>query len=183
MTFKKIQTILAAIACVGIVCPPGAVAAEPAHAAKDVKLRAGGLLVGQVVNQQGAAQAGSVVSIWQNEREVVSTTADANGIFAAQGLRGGQYQILTPEGHSFCRLWAANTAPPAASDSAVVVTGDELVRGQWAPPGATWGADYGGRWLDWVRSHPYITAGVVAAAIAAPLAVAAADSNDDGPSS
>jgi hypothetical protein len=33
-----------------------------------------------------------------------------------------------------------------------------------------------------VRSHPYITAGIVAAAIAAPLAVAAT-SDDDGPNS
>jgi hypothetical protein len=51
----------------------------------------------------------------------------------------------------------------------------------WGTP--SWGADYGGRWLDWVRSHPYITAGIVAAAIAAPLAVAAADDDDNGPSS
>jgi hypothetical protein len=40
------------------------------------------------------------------------------------------------------------------------------------------GASYGGRWLDWVRSHPYITAGIVAAAIATPIAIAASD--DDG---
>ncbi len=152
MTIKKIQTILAAIACVGIVCPPSVMAAEATPVAKDVALRPGGVLVGQVVNQQGTAQTGSVVSIWQNEREVVRTNTDKNGIFAAQGLRGGQYQILTPEGHSFCRLWAADTAPPAASDSAVVVTGDELVRGQYGPPGATWAptmADAG--WIGCVR--------------------------------
>jgi hypothetical protein len=181
MTLKHFQTLLAAIACVGIVCPPTVLAAEPACTTKDVALRPGGVLVGQVMNQQGAVQPGSPVSIWQNEREVVSTKTDANGIFAAQGMRGGQYQILTPAGPTFCRLWAADTAPPAAASTAVIVTGQEVVRGQWAPP-AAWGADYGGRWLDWVRSHPYITAGIVAAAIAAPLAVAASNDNG-GPSS
>lgn len=182
MTLKNLQTVLAAIACVGIACPPSALAAEPASAAKDVALRSGGVLVGQVLNQQGTTQAGAIVSIWQNEHEIVTTNTDANGIFAARGLRGGQYQILTPEGHSFCRLWAPDTAPPAAADTAVIVTGQDVVRGQWAPP-AAWGASYGGRWLDWVRSHPYITAGVVAAAIAAPLAVAASDNGGSGPSS
>ena len=103
-------------------------------------------------------------------------TADANGVFAAQGLRGGQYQIITPEGHKLYRFWAADTAPPSAADSAVVVTGNEVVRGQWAPPAGP--TSYGGRWLDWVRSHPYITAGIVAAAIATPIAIAASD--DDG---
>jgi len=184
MTLKNLQTILAAIACVGIVCPLRAVAAEPAKLAKDVALRPGGVLVGQVMDPQGAARAGTAVSIWQNEREVVSTQTDANGIFAAQGLRGGMYQVLTPEGQAACRFWAPDTAPPAAADAVVVVTGQELVRGQmptWGTP--SWGAEYGGRWLDWVRSHPYITAGIVAAAIAAPLAVAATDDDDNGPSS
>ncbi|MEX2093513.1 MAG: carboxypeptidase-like regulatory domain-containing protein [Pirellulales bacterium] len=179
MTLKNFQTILAAVACVGIVCPPAALAAEPAGAAKDVALRPGGVLVGQVIDQQGAVQVGSEISIQHDQQEVVRTKTDANGIFAAQGLRGGQYQIIAQDGQSFCRLWAADTAPPAASDAAVIVTGQEVVRGQW---GAEWGTEYGGRWLDWVRSHPYITAGVVAAAIAAPLAVAAT-SDDNGPNS
>jgi hypothetical protein len=178
MELRKFQTILAAVACVGMVCPPTALAIEPANGAKDVALRPGGVLVGQVIDQQGVARPGSVVSIQHDEQEVVRTTTDANGIFAAQGLRGGQYQIVTHDGQSFCRLWAADTAPPAASDAAVVVSGQEVVRGQWGPQYG----DYGGRWLDWVRSHPYITAGIVAAAVATPLAIAATDS-DDGPAS
>jgi hypothetical protein len=182
MTFRSLQTILAGIACVGVVCPPSAMAGEPQSVAKDVELRSGGVLVGQVMDQQGAAKAGTVVSIWQAEREVVSTQTDANGIFAAQGLRGGVYQVLTPEGQALCRFWAPETAPPAATDAVVLVTGQELVRGQWAAP-TTMGASYGGRWLDWVRSHPYITAGIVAAAIAVPIAVAATDDDDNGPNS
>ena len=171
MKLKSLQTVLAAIACAGMICPPGALASGPVGSAKDVELRPGGVLVGQVIDQQGSAQVDSAVSIRQNEQEIVRTTTDANGIFAAQGLRGGQYQIVTENGQTICRLWAAKTAPPAAANTAVVVTGDEVVRGQW-------GYQNGGRWLDWVRSHPYITAGIVAAAVATPLAIAAADDDD-----
>lgn len=176
MTLKRLQSMLATVACVGVVCPSPALARETTHAAKDVALRPGGVLVGQVVDQQGVPRAGSPVVLLQNEQAVVNTQTDANGVFAAQGLRGGQYQISTPDGQKLYRFWAADTAPPAAADAAVVVTGNEVVRGQWAPPpGPT---SYGGRWLDWVRSHPYITAGIVAAAIATPIAIAASD--DDG---
>jgi hypothetical protein len=176
MKFKRLQATLATFACIGMVCPTPVVAHEPAHAAKDVALRPGGVLVGQVLDMQGAPRAGAPVVVLQNEQAVVNTQTDANGVFAAQGLRGGQYQIVTPEGQKLYRFWAADTAPPTAADAAVLVTGDEVVRGQWSPPpGHT---SYGGRWLDWVRSHPYLTAGVVAAAIATPIAIAASD--DDG---
>lgn len=174
MKLKRFQTLLAAVACVGIVCPPSALAGTPTNAAKDVALAPGGVLVGQVVDQQGAVRAGSTVSVRQGTQEIVRTQTDKNGVFAAQGMRGGQYLIVSDDGQSLCRLWAPNTAPPAASEAVVVVTGQEVVRGQYGA--------YGGGWLNWVRSHPYITAGIVAAAVATPLAIAAGN-NGNGPNS
>jgi hypothetical protein len=174
MKRTQFSMTLAAIACLGMIIPPGALASPPASLADDVALRPGGLLVGQVVDAQGAAQGGAVVSIQYGDREVVRTSTDENGVFAAQGLRGGQYQIVTDQGLSVCRLWAPATAPPSAHEAAIVVTGQDVVRGQY------WGG--GGPWLNWVRSHPYITAGIVAAAIAIPLAVAA-NNDDNGPHS
>jgi hypothetical protein len=186
MKLMNIQTVLAMVACVGMACPPGLLAAPPAPCANDVALRPGGVLVGQVIDQQGAVKSGTAVAILSGDQEIARTTTDQNGIFAAQGLRGGNYQIVTGDGVRFCRLWAANTAPPAAPDAAIVVTGQEIVRGQWMPSFAPtwnpgWGTGWGSAWLNWVRSHPYITAGIVAAAIAAPVAVSA--SQDDGPNS
>jgi hypothetical protein len=171
MKRTRFHMTLATIACLGMIVPPSALAGQPAKLANDVALRPGGLLVGQVVDAQGAVQAGRVVSIQHGDREVVRTSSDQNGVFAAQGLRGGQYQIATENGLSVCRLWAPETAPPAAHEAAIVVTGQDVVRGQWGG---------GGAWLNWVRSHPYITAGIVAAAIAVPLAVAAGDDDDNG---
>ncbi len=162
------QTVAATLACLGMVVP------QAAFAANDVALRTGGVLVGQVVNAQGVPQADQAVSIRQGEQEVVRTTTDSNGVFAAQGLRGGQYSVATAEGQEAYRLWAPNTAPPAAQEAALVVTGSDIVRGQYGPPG---GQGFGGATLNWIKTHPYITAGIVAAAIAIPIALA----DDDDP--
>ncbi len=169
MKFHRLGSIAALIACLGIVLPTAATAATPATPAanSDIALRTGGLLVGQVVDQQGVAKAGTPVSIQFAGKEVVSTTTDANGVFAAKGLRGGQYQLVTPQGGNACRLWAADTAPPSAHQAALVVAGNEIVRANAS--GAA------GAWVGWMKAHPYITAGTVAAGIAIPLALASND--------
>lgn len=168
MKFKHLQAWAAALACVAMVMPQVALATEPVAPSNDVALRPGGLVVGRVVDRLGVAQAGATVSLQQDQLEVVRTTADQNGVFAAQGLRGGQYQILTEQGQGLYRFWAPNTAPPSAQQTAVVVTSPDVVRGQY---GNNFGYGYG--WLDWMRAHPYLTAGVVASAIAIPVALAA----------
>lgn len=159
----------AAVACFGMMWPSATFAATPLPTSNDVALRPGGVLVGQVVDQQGVAKANAPVSIQFANQEVVRTTTDKNGVFAAKGLRGGEYQILTPEGGTSCRLWANDTAPPAAREAALVVAGQNVVRGNGA----------GGGWLNWVKAHPYITAGVIAGGIAIPLALADDDFDGD----
>jgi hypothetical protein len=170
MKRNSLGNVAAALACIAMVMPSSALAVEPAAQHYDVALRPGGILVGQVVDPQGAVKPNAVVSVKYADHEVVRTTTDANGVFAAQGLRGGQYQLETEDGISVCRLWAPDTAPPAARPAALVVAGDNVVRGQWGG-----GAMH--QWVGWVKAHPYITAGVVATAIAIPLALA--DDDDD----
>lgn len=173
MKLKYFRALAAAVACCGMVLPQVASAAQPVPQSNDVALRPGGLVVGRVVDRQGVAQAGAVVSIQQDQLEVVRTTADQNGVFAAQGLRGGPYQILTEHSQGLYRFWAPDTAPPAAQQTAVVVTSPDVVRGQY---GNSFGYGYG--WLDWMRAHPYLTAGIIASAIAIPVALAADHDHD-----
>jgi Carboxypeptidase regulatory-like domain len=168
MKRNSVGRMAAAVASLGILLPPSAFATTPVEPTNDVALRSGGLLVGQVVDSQGVAKSGTMVSIRQGQQEVVRTTTDENGVFAAQGLRGGHYQLLTQEGGSDCRLWAADTAPPAARPAALIVSGNDVVRGQYGPAQG---------WVHWMKAHPYITAGVVAAAIAIPVAFI--DDDDD----
>jgi hypothetical protein len=170
MRRNSVGNLAAALACWAMIMPSSALAVESTAQHADVALRPGGVLVGQVVDQQGAAKPGTAVSVQYSDYEVVRTTTDANGVFAAQGLRGGQYQLVTEDGISVCRLWAPDTAPPAARPAALVVTGSNVVRGQW-------GGGPVHQWVDWVKAHPYITAGVIATAIAVPFAIA--DDDDD----
>jgi hypothetical protein len=172
MKSHRLGSMAALVACLGMVLSPSAMAATPAVAAtNDVALRTGGLLVGQVIDQQGVAKAATPVSIQFAGKEVATTTTDANGVFAAKGLRGGQYQLVTPTGGSVCRLWAADTAPPSARPAALVISSNQVVRAQ-EPDCNCEGGGPMHSWVGWVKTHPYLTAGTVAAAIAIPLALA-----------
>ena len=165
MKTKPFGTWAAAIALFGAMLPPSALAAPPIAGTNDIALRPGGLLVGQVVDPQGIVRAGMPVSIEYAGHEVVRTTTDESGVFAAKGLREGQYQLNTVEGSSSCHLWAADKAPPTARPEALVVSGNNnyLVRGQ----------THSSRGLKgWIWEHPYLTAGTIAAAVAIPLVLA-----------
>jgi len=140
----------------------------PVPTVTDVALADGGTLVGQVVDRQGLPLTGAAVVVRQNEQEFASTVSDVNGQFRLSGLRGGLYQITAGQGVGTYRLWAPNTAPPTAQSSALVVSGDELVRGQGESHGFLWWA-----------TNPWILAGLIATAIAVPIIV----SNDHKSSS
>lgn len=178
MKIRSMQRAAAALACVGLLMPQGAIAAPvaPQQVAKkvvsqDVALRKGGVFVGQLVDAQGKALAGSEVALIHGKDIVVRTKTDKNGVFAAKGLRGGEYRVAAAGGQTNYRLWAPKTAPPAASNGALIVTGDAVVNGQYPAQG--------GGVVQFVKDHPMLIAAGVAAAIAIPLAVA----DDDDPSS
>jgi hypothetical protein len=158
----------AAIACLGIVLPQHALAAEPAAGGiADVALQGGGTMVGAVYSAAGLPQSGTLVSVQSNGTEVARTTTDEHGRFVAQGLKGGVYQVVTTDGMMTYRAWSEGTAPPAAQPAALVVTGD-VARGLGHQHGGL------GAWL----SNPWVLAAIVATAIAVPIAL-----NDDDSSS
>lgn len=172
MTRTWLGKLAAAVACMGTALPTTGLAAPAVTGNEDVALRDGGVLVGQVVNPQGLARANANVSIRQGNHEVVRATTDANGVFAAKGLRGGQYEMVTDEGIRTCRLWAPNTAPPAARPAALLVSGQNVVRGQGGYPGYAGGTHgMAHSWVAWMKAHPFLTAGTVAVAVATPLAL------------
>lgn len=186
MKTRFLQQTAAALACAGMLLPQSVLAAPASlgPAPRDIALRTGGVMVGQVVDVQGKALADSEVAMYFGQAEVVRTKTDANGVFAAKGLRGGEYTVVAGGGQVAYRLWAPGTAPPAASNGALVITGDEVINGQCnscgpagCPPAGLPPAGGGGGLVGWVKSHPLLVAGGVAAAIAIPLAVA---DDDDG---
>lgn len=157
------------LACLGMMLPTpvlrGAVidpalqqrVAGAASAGVDVELHPGGVLLGQVVDVNGIPLAGTSVSLRLFSREVATTVTNESGYFRAQGLRGGTYEILAGQQRGVFRIWAAGTAPPSIPTSTLVVLDGRRVRGQGPI----------GYWLG----NPWVIAGLVAVAVAVPLAI------------
>lgn len=165
------HTLAAAVACLGTLLPHSALAAGPADIGiSDVALHEGGRLIGAVYTVEGLPEQGAVVSIQTRGREVARTTTDEHGRFTAEGLKGGIYHVATTRGVAMYRAWAAGTAPPAAEQAALVVTGEpDVARGQ-----------FGGS-SGWM-CNPWVQATILATAIAAPIIPSAFDDDDDSAS-
>jgi hypothetical protein len=146
-------------------------------AVSDVALAQGGLLTGQVLDEQMRPLAGADVAIYANGRTVATSATDDNGAFAVAGLHGGFHQITTPHAVQNCRFWAAGTAPPRATQGLRIVDGAGVVRGQWGPPPMVNGFVRNAK--VWA-TNPFVVGSIIAAAVAIPVAL----SNDhDDPSS
>ncbi len=154
-----------ALACLGMFVGQFARAAQPL--VTDVALAQGGILNGKVVDRQGAAQARVAVHLVRDGEMVAASETDAQGEFHVAGLRGGVYQVETSQSVGVYRLWAEQTAPPAANEGILIVNGDDAVRGNQCGPG--------GGVLGFL-ANPWVLAAIVAAAIAIPLAL---DDDDD----
>jgi hypothetical protein len=140
--------------------------AQPVQSAiRDVALADAGAFRGQVLNDAGHAQASIPVALVRDGQEVTRTQTDGSGRFVVAGLSAGIYEVHTPFGTNVYRVWAPRTAPPSAISEIVITPGQSIVRGQMR----------GGQALSWL-ANPWVLAGIVAAAIAIPLAL---DDDDD----
>jgi hypothetical protein len=165
-TVEILRGTVVALASIGMLLPQLALGVETARpnpnalstAVRDVALQEDGVLKGQVLDKQGAPLAGIPVVVARQGKQIAKTETAADGSFAVSGLNGGVYEIITARGNAVYRLWAPRTAPPAATAQALIVSGDTVVRGAM------------GGSLVWILG------GIVAAAIAIPLAM---DDDDD----
>ena len=88
---------MVSLACLGVLLPQATFAAVPGElqqpsrrtaasdassVIRDIALREGGVLVGQIVTAEGTAAAKVPVSLQQNGTELVRTVTDANGFYA-----------------------------------------------------------------------------------------------------
>ena len=172
MKLTSLKCIAAALSCLGMLLSPTAMTAAPLVALSDVALGNGGVLVGQVVDAQGAAVAMATVTLADHKQEIAQVRADQEGKFSVPGLRGGVYRISFRGQDAMYRLWAPNTAPPVAQQGVILVVGDNVIRGQDVIRGQ-YGSSPGpfASIAQWVADHPLITAGFIGAAIAIPIAL------------
>ena len=161
---KILRTAALVLACLGMILPVPLVHAavsKPAPAATgaiDVSLRPGGALLGQVVDSQGIPQADASVALVQRDAKIAQTVTNTSGYFLVNGLRGGVYQVVGGDTQGTYRLWAPDTAPPSAQPGALLVAGKGPIRGQCGP-------------LMYWFSNPWVIAGLVATAVAIPVAI------------
>ena len=174
MKMKSLNVIAASLACFGMLASPLAAAPVGGLTPSDVALHQGNLLIGQVVDAQGVSQPMATVTLTNHKSEVAEVQTDAEGKFSVAGLQGGVYRIASNGQQGIYRVWAPNTAPPAAQQGVTMVVGQDVVRGQYGnTPGPFTSI------AQWCADHPIMTAAVIGAAIAIPVAVA----DDDDPKS
>ncbi len=125
---------------------------------RDVALGSNGSMIGQLVDVQGRARPNQVVVVQRQGTEPRRTQTDQDGRFRFSGLSGGTYQIASVDAATLCRCWTEKTAPPAARQELLLVSGEGVERGQH-PFG------------EILFSAPILIALVIAAAIAIPIAV------------
>ena len=109
MKLHRLGSIATAVSCIGIVLPTSALATAP-PALRSCRHVSGSAPPAAAVDERhcpspgwsarwpggrstGRSKGRHAVSIQFAGKEVVTTTTDANGVFAAKGLRGGQYQL------------------------------------------------------------------------------------------
>ena len=161
-----LKTGLLCLACLGMVLPAPVLQAAATGEAPprsdsiglDVVLQEDGLLQGQVVDVGGMPLAGTPVSLRYQDREVAAVVTDKSGGFRFRGVNSGAHQIVAGNYRQICRTWSPNAAPPSARARLRVVIGDGPVRGQSGPIGY---------WLG----NPWVIAGLVAVAVAIPVAI------------
>ena len=131
----------------------------------DYALDAMGTLHGYLTDVNGKPVAHAMVKIIYDQNTIAASRTDSRGHFAISGLRNGIHHVKYrlnngEETYTSCRLWTRGTEPPAADAQMVLRTGEPIVRGQHYPSEV---------WC--CLTSPWVTAGLITAAIAIPLAL------------
>jgi hypothetical protein len=169
---RRLKAFCVALSCLGLILPPsvlasgppwavagpGSRAPQPAKLVRDVALDPAGSLHGLVADVQGVRVAGAEVVLRRPGGTPIRTHADRQGRFSFDQLRGGVYQVSVGRQGGLIRAWADQTAPPAAQNVALLVVGDDVVRGQMPAE-------------EFFASDAVIITAMVAAMIAIPIVV------------
>ena len=144
--FQSFQDAAAAIASLGLVLPPAAVAADASRApgaCQTPRLRQRSwTLPGRRGNAgRSGAQCRRARTAGKRQRPGAARAATwparsptAQGYFSVRGLPGGIYEARSAGGSRFFRLWTAAASPPLAHTSVLIVAGQQVNRGACPQP-------------------------------------------------
>lgn len=166
MSIRRFRIAIMSFALAGVCLPTSGWATDtnalPAPQIADVALRDGGVLVGQLVDGQNAPKSDIRISLQDTQnREIGASVTNKQGYFSMSEVRGGVYQLVTPQGRQVYRLWSPGVAPPSAQPGILLVAQGDTVRG--ALGNGTWKS---------ILTNPVVIGGAVATAVAVPIIVA-----------
>lgn len=141
---------------------------------QDTALTKAGVLRGHVFNAQGTALRGVDVAVLATDGRAVRSRTKEDGEFAVGGLKGGVYQVVAGQGSQVIRAWSEGTAPPQAEEQIMIVSDPRVMAGQWEP--GTLG--YFLQEARYTLSNPLVVGGIIAAAVAIPVAIHNADDDE-----
>jgi hypothetical protein len=169
----NLPTVQPLIAADNLVVAEQSAATSAPRPIMDLKLDAEGQMHGRVTDASSAAVGDAQVIVYRGLQPVAQTVADESGRFTVPNLASGVYHFecrtaADELGQADYRLWTQGAAPPAAVDNAQLRSQPMIVRGQH-PPSSIW----------CFLTTPWVTAAILTAAIAVPIAVT---NNDDSAS-
>lgn len=104
---------------------------EKEQKVKDVALTRSGTFAGRVIDNNGKPLDGVIVRLTRRgEESSAETTTDSDGRFRFAKLKGGVYQLQTPQSESTYRMWSADAAPAQALKTVVVNGTGPVMRAQ-----------------------------------------------------
>ena len=144
--------------------------ARPLARIADVRLDAEGRLVGLLVDGDGVPLGRRELTLQKLQPKTlpVRVKTDDAGRFTSERVSGGLYEVRLDRAGRVVRLWEKQAAPPKALPALLVVAADTTVRGQR-------------RVGEVLSSDTLVLGGLVAAAIAIPLAVTGSDDEPVSP--
>ena len=170
------KCVVLSLSCLGLLLPQSAVVASQVQPGSpggpqavrinDVSLGSQNTLWGTVVDRQGQALPGARVALVQHDRQVAQTTTDSQGRFAVANVPWGVYTVGAAGGIGLYRLWPERIAPPSASQGVLIVSSEQVVRGQ-------------DRLYEWVADHYLLTCTGIATAIVVPVVLISNENSDD----
>jgi len=140
----------------------------------DVALQNDGLLRGQFVDKQGQPLSAAEIQITDGHKQWRAET-DANGQFQLTKLSGATYRLQVGQQVQILRAWADGTAPPSATKGLLLVRDGDIILAQ------NCGSPVCGSAIRAAKhplANPWIIGGLVAAAIAIPVAIHNSDDDD-----
>ena len=151
------------------------VAETTASPAKDIALDSAGTFSCRMRSQQ--LQGPIKVEILQHGKRLVEASLGSSQTIAFSGMRPGIYQICwgssqTGYRTAVIRVWSHGQAPPIANDYlSLDQHASAVIRGQYGND-ADGGGLTGPAGMRRIFRNPWISAGIISAAIAVPIAVA-----------